>query len=94
MYHLEQTCASLRAQIAATELDLARLKQDLRDAEKAAATAKVQNGMNGEASDKHNSKRSWPLLAEEYRRYGRQMIVPQLGLEGQLMPDISVVPVC
>lgn len=94
MDHLEPTCASLRAQIAATESDLARLKQDLQDVEKAAASAKVQNGTNGETSNKSNSKRSWPLLAEEYRRYGRQMIVPQLGLEGESMPDIFVVSVC
>lgn len=24
----------------------------------------------------------WPLDAEEYKRYGRQMIVPEIGLEG------------
>ncbi|KXS99001.1 hypothetical protein AC578_6157 [Pseudocercospora eumusae] len=26
----------------------------------------------------------WPLLAEEYKRYGRQMIMPEIGLHGQL----------
>ncbi|KAI4166433.1 MAG: hypothetical protein LQ343_008054 [Gyalolechia ehrenbergii] len=26
----------------------------------------------------------WPLRAEEYKRYGRQMILPHIGLEGQL----------
>ena len=25
----------------------------------------------------------WPLKAEEYRRYGRQMILPEIGLEGR-----------
>lgn len=83
MDHLEQTCASLRAQITATETDLARLKQDLQDAEKAAATAKHGNATDGETRNMNHSKRNWPLLAEEYKRYGRQMIVPQLGLEGE-----------
>lgn len=26
----------------------------------------------------------WPLLCEEYKRYGRQMIMPEVGLHGQL----------
>lgn len=81
MDQLEQTCASLRAQIAATETDLAKLKRELQDAEAAASAVKVPNGINGETKD--NRKRTWPLLAEEYRRYGRQMIVPQLGLQGE-----------
>ena len=83
MDSLEQTCASLRAQIAATETDLAKLKRELQDAEAAASAAKVQNGINGEAKNKDDGKRTWPLLPEEYRRYGRQMIVPQLGLQGE-----------
>lgn len=29
-------------------------------------------------------KSKWPLLAEEYKRYGRQMIVEQIGMQGQL----------
>ena len=27
---------------------------------------------------------TWPLHAEEYTRYGRQMIMPEIGLEGRL----------
>ena len=30
------------------------------------------------------SSREWPLSLREYPRYGRQMIVPQIGLTGQL----------
>lgn len=26
---------------------------------------------------------SWPLSKEEYKRYGRQMIMPEIGLEGK-----------
>lgn len=25
----------------------------------------------------------WPLAAEEYSRYGRQMILPEIGLQGE-----------
>lgn len=79
MDDLDQTCASLRAQIAATESELARLKRDLHSAEQGAASA-----TNGETRNNATGKRNWPLLPEEYRRYGRQMIVPQLGLQGEL----------
>ncbi|PYI02855.1 molybdenum cofactor [Aspergillus sclerotiicarbonarius CBS 121057] len=80
MSGLEQTCASLRAQIAATEEQLTGLKRELQIAEDAAAKSKAE----AVADDDAASGRRWPLLDEEYRRYGRQMIVPQLGIQGQL----------
>ncbi|OJJ50796.1 hypothetical protein ASPZODRAFT_21315 [Penicilliopsis zonata CBS 506.65] len=76
MDSLEHSCASLRAQIAATEKQLAGLKRELEIAEKAAAATKTGH-------EKESSGRKWPLLEEEYKRYGRQMIVPQLGLPGE-----------
>ncbi|EAU31862.1 hypothetical protein ATEG_07600 [Aspergillus terreus NIH2624] len=84
MDDLESTCASLRAQISATETQLAGLKRALHEAEQAAAHAKAQSAAATTAGDNHDKPRRWPLLDEEYRRYGRQMIVPQLGLPGQL----------
>lgn len=75
MNGLEQTCASLRTQIAATEAKLADLKRELEVAEQAAASHNAADAEEG-------SERRWPLLDEEYRRYGRQMIVPQLGIQG------------
>ncbi|KAE8315481.1 hypothetical protein BDV41DRAFT_193208 [Aspergillus transmontanensis] len=86
MGDIEDTCASLRAQIAATEAQLAGLKRELESAEQAAIKARVQDAPNSTAttSTQGNEKRRWPLLDEEYRRYGRQMIVPQVGLQGQL----------
>ncbi len=27
---------------------------------------------------------TWPLASEEYQRYGRQMIMPEIGLQGRL----------
>ncbi|KAJ5577444.1 MoeZ/MoeB [Penicillium hispanicum] len=86
MRNSEETCASLRAQIEATEAQLAALKRDLANAEKAAAPAKSETASS---ADNHvesldDTGGRWPLLQEEYRRYGRQMIVSQLGLQGQL----------
>jgi adenylyltransferase/sulfurtransferase len=84
MENLEQTCASLRAQIAATEAQLADLKRELEIAEQAAADVKAQDTERTIAADERSGSgtRKWPLLGEEYKRYGRQMIVPQLGLQG------------
>lgn len=82
MANIDETCASLRAQIASTETQLASLKRDLANAEK---TASATSEAAGETNGKINGTGSrWPLLQEEYRRYGRQMIVPQVGLEGEL----------
>lgn len=86
MEDIESRCASLRAQIAATEAQLAALKKELEAAEKtaaaAAATAKT-NGAAGARPLENGHKRKWPLSGEEYKRYGRQMIVPQIGLQGR-----------
>lgn len=85
MGDIEDTCASLRAQIAATEAQLAGLKRELESAEQAAIKVRAQDAPNSTAttSTQGNEKRKWPLLDEEYRRYGRQMIVPQVGLQGE-----------
>lgn len=90
MANIDETCASLRAQIAVTETQLAGLKRDLANAEKAAATTSETAGKRIEGTNGTGSR--WPLLQEEYRRYGRQMIVPQIGLEGErLLRTESVV---
>lgn len=70
MGSLEETCESLRAQISATEEQLAGLKRDL-------ALAEAQTERENQESGGR-----WPLLPEEYKRYGRQMIVSQVGLQG------------
>lgn len=71
MGSLEETCASLRARITATEQQLADLKRDL-------ASAQAQS-----ERENQDGERRWPLLQEEYKRYGRQMIVSQVGLPGR-----------
>lgn len=82
MDNLERTCASLRAQIATTETQLAGLRRELESAEKAALEIKTEKTTEKESNGNSGRTRKWPLLNEEYRRYGRQMIVPQLGLQG------------
>jgi len=90
MDDLESTCASLRAQITETETRLAALKRQLDSAEKTLAE-KGTNETSAATSDGQQSPRKWPLLAEEYRRYGRQMIVPQIGLQGRVFLSSSFV---
>lgn len=64
----------------------------------AALSPTISNGTNGgRQHDQHRASTSsptlrkqmstqgrWPLEAEEYKRYGRQMILPEIGLHGQL----------
>lgn len=81
----------LRDKIQTLEATLQNLKDEL-------VTAEAQrNGQpNGfHRSDKHEKGAEvdewpWPLQQSEYRRYGRQMIVPQVGLEGPLIHPSSV----
>lgn len=83
MGSLEETCASLRAQITATEEQLAGLRRDLANAEQAQSESAAITTAGNEHNDRNDQARRWPLLQEEYKRYGRQMIVSQVGLKGE-----------
>ena len=83
MGSLEETCASLRAQISATEEQLAGLRRDLANAEQAQSESATTTTAGNEHNDRNGQARRWPLLQEEYKRYGRQMIVSQVGLKGE-----------
>ena len=63
---------ALRGQIAATEKELVKLKEQL---------AAIDEKANGDDGETKTSK--WPFTPEEYLRYGRQMIVPSIGMEGK-----------
>jgi adenylyltransferase/sulfurtransferase len=82
MEELDDKCASLRSEIAATEARLAKLKRELQEAEESARVSRSTNNAQP-ATSGPRPERKWPLLKEEYRRYGRQMIVPQVGLQGE-----------
>jgi adenylyltransferase/sulfurtransferase len=96
MENIELKCASLRAQIAATEARLSWLRKELEMAEKAASAescAVIDGALNTDLHEqKQKQKQKWPLSADEYKRYGRQMIVPQIGLQGwcSMLPEINL----
>jgi uncharacterized small protein (DUF1192 family) len=79
-----QSADSLRKQIAATEEELKRLKAQLASVEAHDGTNAVKKSLQGlevdDASPVTHGK--WPLSAEEYKRYGRQMIIPSIGIQG------------
>ena len=95
----EEEIQTLRKEILERETELALLKRRLSRAEGLLENdaLAVRNGRTGtppEGADLashlgvngHNAARatwSWPLSREEYGRYGRQMITPQIGLEGK-----------
>ncbi|TQN70099.1 Adenylyltransferase and sulfurtransferase uba4 [Colletotrichum shisoi] len=65
----------LRRKIAEAALELEKLKQELQQAEEEAQEAQ-------DAPAQHPWK--WPLQPEDYERYGRQLIIPNVGVLGQL----------
>jgi len=71
-------CAEvLRKQIKETENQLKILKEQLAQVEARELDVKI-----GKLGIDSPVTRKWPLEGEEYRRYGRQMIVPGFGIEG------------
>lgn len=71
----------LRRKIRATEEELDRLKEELRQAEASEAADGDLQQPNGQPTDKPAWK--WPLPAEDYERYARQLIISQVGLPGE-----------
>jgi hypothetical protein len=80
-YKMETASASaeaLKKQIAEMECQLEALKEQLTKVE----ASQLANGRPME-----DKETEWPLLLEEYKRYGRQMILPSIGIQG-----MSAVP--
>jgi len=57
--------------------------QRIQQLEREIHSLRLQQSSKREDSDKERTPRI-PLELEEYVRYGRQMIIPQIGLTGQL----------
>jgi adenylyltransferase/sulfurtransferase len=72
---------ALRNQIANAERQVQKLKERLADVE-SRGKAEGQNSQPHEKGLDSGASKKWPLTAEEYTRYGRQMIVPTIGIEG------------
>ena len=81
----------LRTQIESLESHLLELKKQLADAVQIAEVSNAKLGtqpsnrsaLGSPASDTYATS-PWPLDAGEYTRYGRQMITPEVGLQGTL----------
>ncbi|MCJ1432027.1 Urmylation protein [Xylographa pallens] len=91
MCDLATTADGVRIQIESLESRLHELKRQLAEL---GEVAKVPNAKPGTQPSKRSTqgspkptpctRRPWPLNATEYTRYGRQMIMPEIGLHGQL----------
>ncbi|KAH8194530.1 hypothetical protein TruAng_011310 [Truncatella angustata] len=73
--------ALLRQQIVQTEHELERLRVQLRELETPSLISGRHDGDGELASE---VPWNWPLREEEYARYGRQLIIPTVGIQGQL----------
>ena len=82
--------ASLESTIASLEQNLQQLKTDLETlkAQDQNPEASVQNTVPAAIDTHLHDNRITPrrLTIEEYRRYGRQMILPGFGFPGQAWP--------
>ncbi|KAI9739573.1 MAG: Urmylation protein [Cirrosporium novae-zelandiae] len=76
----DDSCIALREQIRQTEIQLTCLKEQLAHAE--SGLVKNARPLDHNESNTSTTSQKWPLLPEEYKRYGRQMIIPEIGLEG------------
>jgi adenylyltransferase/sulfurtransferase len=77
-----QSAEALKRQIAATEEELKRLKEQLAVVEAQSSTEEAVDGLKLGATRSPVTTGKWPLGLEEYKRYGRQMIVPHIGIQG------------
>jgi len=82
-----QKTAILKRQIAKAEDELRLLKEQLEAAEREESSAPLDLSLSHSESRKGAPK--WPLSSEEYKRYGRQMIVPNVGIQGTKCHDIN-----
>lgn len=82
----------LLAELAAARATVARLEAALDavnlDRDKS-TTSDAANGQHHAPTPRKAVARDWPLDLREYMRYGRQMMLPQIGLDGQ-----SLITVC
>lgn len=83
---LEDELSVLKRQLAhADAVDSSQVSRPTSPSAAVSTDAEISVGQPTAAKDEKNDPR-WPLGADEYRRYGRQMIMPEIGLEGSLPP--------
>ena len=90
MCDVATTADDVRSQIESLESRLHDLKRQLADLGEVAEVPNAKPGTQpskrstqGSLSPTSRAGRAWPLNATEYTRYGRQMIMPEIGLQGK-----------
>lgn len=92
-----QSAEALKKQIVDIEIQLKRLREQLvkleaQEISKSLDELSVNQPVHQENVDEKNeAQRKWPLSEEEYKRYGRQMIVPNIGIQGNVISLSSPV---
>lgn len=81
MNSAEEKASALRRQIADAETQLASLKLQLLSIEGKDDNSKDPEVTEEESLVTHDESK-WPMSLEEYKRYGRQMIVSDIGIQG------------
>ncbi len=80
---------TLRSQILRIENQLADLKVKLVEAETSAShlgdSSRPDIREKEVTISKLDERGRWPLDTDEYRRYGRQLIIPEIGLKGPFL---------
>lgn len=84
---------ALRRQIVIAEEELGKLKEQLANIEIKDVSEPLVSLTAMQTRDVGPvTQGKWPLIPEEYQRYGRQMIVPHIGIEGNLyLPLLSEI---
>lgn len=93
MRHQNSSVGTLRVEIDALEAQLAHLRTKLAEAESSvtpelvtkpseAVSCNADTPPDPPIAPKQTGDWGWPLDAEDYKRYGRQMIMSEIGLEG------------
>ena len=86
---IDQAVQRLRVQISAVEDALSGLKAQLIVAEQSSSRLPIKQpnwasyDMEVQCHGMMNNNQKYPLELEEYKRYGRQMIMPEVGIDGR-----------
>ena len=78
----------LRQKIAEHERHLTGLKERLAAIETNAAGDTLSASSKGAEPSRRANPGTWPLDLDEYKRYGRQMILPEIGLQGETVSSL------
>lgn len=78
-----KSAQQLREQISKAEENLRNLREQLAQAEAYEEAQDQDQEAETDAASTNGSVWKWPLKAEEYDRYGRQLILPNVGIQGQ-----------